>query len=151
MPNTIDLSPFKAGSATFSGSAPLALTINGLAANAPTYVEFQVRPTNPARLRGDITDRDSLVRGMEGCSQVYHLAAYAKNWARDPRTFDEMNIQGMRNVFDAAARQGVQRVVWTSTMLTFGPTPRGGRPQSMVAKTSPPDRPAPVTRNRRPR
>lgn len=76
-------------------------------------------------VRGDITDRDLLVRGMEGCSQVYHLAAYAKNWARDPATFDAMNIQGMRNVFDAAARQGVQRVVWTSTMLTFGPTPPG--------------------------
>jgi len=76
-------------------------------------------------VRGDITDRDSLVRGMEGCSQVYHLAAYAKNWARNPATFDAMNIQGMRNVFDAAARQGVQRVVWTSTMLTFGPTPPG--------------------------
>lgn len=76
-------------------------------------------------VRGDITDRDSLVRGMEGCSQVYHLAAHAKNWARDPAIFDAMNIQGMRNVFDAAARQGVERVVWTSTMLTFGPTPRG--------------------------
>jgi farnesol dehydrogenase len=36
-----------------------------------------------------------------------------------------MNVQGMRNVFDAAAKQGVERVVWTSTMLTFGPTPRG--------------------------
>ena len=50
VPNNMDLSPFKAGSATFSGSAPLALTINGLTPNAPTYVEFQLRPTNPARL-----------------------------------------------------------------------------------------------------
>jgi farnesol dehydrogenase len=76
-------------------------------------------------VRGDITDRDSLVRGMEGCSQVYHLAACAKNWARDPTIFHEMNVQGMRNVFDAAVTRAVQRVVWTSTMLTFGPTPRG--------------------------
>lgn len=76
-------------------------------------------------VRGDISDRQSLIRGMEGCSQVYHLAAYAKNWARDRSTFYEMNVQGMRNVFDAAAQQGVERVVWTSTILTFGPTPRG--------------------------
>lgn len=76
-------------------------------------------------VRGDITDRDSLVRGMEGCSKVYHLAACAKNWARDPEVFYEMNVQAVRNVFDAAAKQGVERVVWTSTMLTFGPTPRG--------------------------
>lgn len=76
-------------------------------------------------VRGDITDRDSLLRGMEGCDRVYHLAAYAKNWARDPATFFELNVQAVRNVFDAAAQQGVKRVVWTSTMVTFGPTPPG--------------------------
>jgi len=76
-------------------------------------------------VRGDITDRESLLRGMEGCTRVFHLAAYAKNWARDKQTYFDMNVQGMRNVFDAAAQQGVQRVVWTSTSLTLGPTPRG--------------------------
>ena len=76
-------------------------------------------------VRGDITDRDSLVRGMEGCAQVYHLAAYAKNWAPDPRIFFQMNVEGMRNVFDAAAQRGVERVVWTSTVVTLGPTPAG--------------------------
>lgn len=76
-------------------------------------------------VRGDITDRESLVRAMEGCRWVYHLAAYAKNWAPDPKIFYEMNIQGLRNVLDAAAEQGVERVVWTSTSLTLGPTPPG--------------------------
>lgn len=76
-------------------------------------------------VRGDITDRDSLLRGMEGCDRVYHLAAYAKNWAPDPATYDRMNIEGMHNVFDAAEKLGVRRVVWTSTQITFGPTPRG--------------------------
>ena len=77
-------------------------------------------------VRGDVADRDSLLRAMEGCSQVYHLAAYAKNWARDPQTSFAVNVQGMRNVFDAAAQLGVQRVVWTSTCLTLGPSPPGG-------------------------
>ena len=84
-------------------------------------------------VRGDITDRESLLRGMEGCSQVYHLAAYAKNWAPDPKTFFEMNVQGMRNVFDAAAQLGVQRVVWTSTCLTLGPS----RPGEVVDEDTP--------------
>ena len=76
-------------------------------------------------VRGDITDADSLVAGMEGCSHVFHLAAYAKNWAPDRQTYFEMNVQAVRNVFDAARRHDVGRVVWTSTMLTFGPTPPG--------------------------
>jgi nucleoside-diphosphate-sugar epimerase len=76
-------------------------------------------------VRGDITDRDSLQRGMEGCRHVFHLAAYAKNWAPDPQTFVTMNVEGVRNVFDVAARRGVERVVWTSSIATFGPTARG--------------------------
>ncbi len=76
-------------------------------------------------VRGDITDADSLRRGMEGCRYVFHLAAYAKNWAKDPKTFFDVNVQGMRNVFDTAEELGVQRVVWTSTFVTFGPTRPG--------------------------
>ncbi len=76
-------------------------------------------------VRGDILDRDSLLRGMEGCSRVFHLAAYAKNWAPDPRTFYRMNVEGTRHVFGAARQLGVNRVVWTSSIVTFGPTPRG--------------------------
>jgi len=76
-------------------------------------------------VRGDITDRDSLLRAMKGCGRVFHLAAYAKNWARDRTTFHRSNVEGMRNVFHAAAEHAVERVVWTSTIATFGPTPRG--------------------------
>ncbi len=73
-------------------------------------------------VRGDLSDRDSLARGMEGCRYVFHLAAYAKNWAPDRQTFFDINVGGMQNVFDAARQQGIERVVWTSTHLTLGPT-----------------------------
>jgi farnesol dehydrogenase len=76
-------------------------------------------------VRGDITDRDSLLRAMDGATHVFHLAAYAKNWAPDPGVFWTMNVLGARNVFDAAAQLEIERVVWTSTMLTFGPTRPG--------------------------
>jgi nucleoside-diphosphate-sugar epimerase len=74
---------------------------------------------------GDILDRKSLEKGMEGCHQVFHLAAYAKNWAKDPKIFFEQNVGGMRNVFDTAAALGVERIVFTSTIVAFGPTPPG--------------------------
>ncbi|MFZ5831439.1 MAG: NAD-dependent epimerase/dehydratase family protein [Planctomycetota bacterium] len=74
---------------------------------------------------GDITETDSLQRGIAGCSHVFHLAAYAKNWAPDPHTFHVMNVEGMRNVFEAAAGANVERVVWTSTCVTLGPSPPG--------------------------
>jgi nucleoside-diphosphate-sugar epimerase len=73
-------------------------------------------------VQGDIMNLDSLVAGMQDCTHVFHLAAYAKNWAPDPKTFYDHNVIGMRNVFDAARQTGIQRVVWTSTIVTFGPT-----------------------------
>jgi len=76
-------------------------------------------------VRGDITDRDSLARAMAGSTHVFHLAAYAKNWARDPETYYELNVRAMLGVFDVARELGVQRVVWTSTQLTLGPTRPG--------------------------
>lgn len=74
---------------------------------------------------GDITDPASLQRGMAGCRCVFHLAAYAKNWAHDPQTYERLNVQGMLNVFEAARREQVERVVWTSSIVTCGPTPPG--------------------------
>jgi nucleoside-diphosphate-sugar epimerase len=80
---------------------------------------------NVRLMNGDITDRKSLRRGMAGCSQVYHLAGYAKNWARDPKAYMDVNVGGLCNVCDVAAELKVERVVWTSTLLTFGPTKPG--------------------------
>jgi farnesol dehydrogenase len=72
---------------------------------------------------GDLLDLNSLKSAMAGCSQVYHLAAYAKNWSRDSSIFFKYNVDGTKNVFEAAKSNRVERVVLTSTIVTFGPTP----------------------------
>jgi len=76
-------------------------------------------------VQGDIMNRESLIAGMKDCTHVFHLAAYAKNWAPEQKIFYDHNVIGMRNVFEAARQSGVQRVIWTSTIVTFGPTPPG--------------------------
>jgi len=78
-----------------------------------------------ACVQGDIADAASLREGMRGCRYVFHLAAYSKNWAPDRRIFFTQNVDGMRNVFHAAKDTGVERVVFTSTIVTFGPTAPG--------------------------
>ena len=47
---------------------------------------------------GDLMDYESLRKAMEGCTQVYHLAAYAKKWAKDSKTFYQNNLEGLCNV-----------------------------------------------------
>jgi nucleoside-diphosphate-sugar epimerase len=74
---------------------------------------------------GDLENCDSIRRGMEGCQQVYHLAAYAKNWARDSSVYYRSNVDGLCDVCEIAKSLGVERMVITSTIVTCGPPASG--------------------------
>lgn len=71
---------------------------------------------------GDITDAVSVEQAIKGCSDVFHMAAYAKPTAKDPGVFHRVNVEGTRNVLEAAMKEGVKRVVFTSSAGTFGVT-----------------------------
>ncbi len=71
---------------------------------------------------GGLEQRDAIRKGMEGCQQVYHLAAYAKNWARDSAVYYRSNVEGFCDVCEVARSLGVERVVFASTILTCSPS-----------------------------
>ena len=62
--------------------------------------------------------RDSLDRAMKGVRRVFHVAADYRLWARNPAEIYESNVDGTRRLFEVAARAGVERVVYTSTVAT---------------------------------
>ncbi|MEZ5833104.1 MAG: NAD-dependent epimerase/dehydratase family protein [Dongiaceae bacterium] len=64
---------------------------------------------------GSITDSAAVAHAVEGCERIFHLAANPNLWARDPKSFDEVNHQGTRRMLEAAQKSGVQRFVYTST------------------------------------
>lgn len=70
--------------------------------------------------RGDVRDdAPTLARAMAGCSHVVHGAAlvYAdEGWP----TIEAVNVQGTRNVLEAAAAAGVGRVVHISSVAVYG-------------------------------
>jgi len=76
-------------------------------------------------VQGDVTDIESIRQGMRDCPYVISLAGYAKNYAKDPSVYVKINIEGMRNVFTVAKEQKVEKIVWTSTIVSFGPTRKG--------------------------
>ena len=71
-------------------------------------------------VRGDLRDPESLTRAVEGCGVVYHVAADYRLWARDPEEMFRSNVEGTRNLLDAGRRNGVERVVYTSTVGCIG-------------------------------
>jgi farnesol dehydrogenase len=73
-------------------------------------------------VRGELSDLWSLRDAAAGCERVFHVAGYAKNWSRDPRTFGRVNVDGLRHLLEAASSEGVRRVVVTSSSVTLGPS-----------------------------
>jgi len=71
---------------------------------------------------GDILNLESVKNAVTGCDGVFHLAAYAHNWARNPKTFFDVNVGGFRNILEASLDSSVKRVVFTSSALTIGPS-----------------------------
>ncbi len=74
-------------------------------------------------VRGDITDRGALARGMEGCEQVSHLAAAYSFWLADPRVYRRVNVEGTRAVMECALEAGARKVVHVSSVVVFGKPP----------------------------
>ena len=77
------------------------------------------------RFAGDLRDRTSLDRALEGVQRVFHVAADYRLWARDPREIHESNVTGTQNLLDAARRAGVEKFIYTSTVATIA-VPREG-------------------------
>jgi dihydroflavonol-4-reductase len=78
-------------------------------------------------MEGDLTDASSLQRAAQGCDALFHVAADYRLGARDPSQLYRANVDGTRNVLDAARRGGVQRIVYTSSVATIG-IPGDGTP-----------------------
>jgi len=69
---------------------------------------------------GDICDRGSLLRAVEGCRGIFHCAALYSFWCPDPAVIYRTNVEGTVNVMEAALQAGVGRVVYTSSACTVG-------------------------------
>jgi dihydroflavonol-4-reductase len=78
---------------------------------------------------GDLTQVDSLRAALAGCDALFHVAADYRLGARDPAQLYRANVDGTRNVLDAARAAGVRRVVYTSSVGTVG-IPKDGTPGS---------------------
>ena len=79
-----------------------------------------VKDLDAELVRGDLRDASSVARAMAGCGLVFHVAADYRLWVRDPSEMFRSNVDGTRNVMDAARQAGVERVVYTSTVGCIG-------------------------------
>ncbi len=95
-------------------------------------VRALVRPSSRLReldaevATGDLRDPRSLERAVAGCGVLFHVAADYRLWARDPQELYRSNLDGTRNILEAARNAGIERVVYTSTVGCIG-IPKGSQ------------------------
>ena len=71
-------------------------------------------------VEGDLANDGSLQQGIAGCDWVFHVAALYSYWGHPPEAFTQTNVEGTRRVLEAARREGVARVVYTSSIAALG-------------------------------
>jgi dihydroflavonol-4-reductase len=75
---------------------------------------------NADRVVGDLRDPASIEKALSGCDVVFHVAADYRLWVLDPDEMYRSNVEGTRCLLEAARKQGVRRVVYTSSVATMG-------------------------------
>jgi dihydroflavonol-4-reductase len=96
------------------------LTQRGQSVRALCRAGSQVRELDVEIARGDLREPESLRSAVRGCQVVYHVAADYRLWTKHPAEMYASNVEGTRNLLDAAAQAGVERIVYTSTVGCIG-------------------------------
>jgi dihydroflavonol-4-reductase len=72
-------------------------------------------------VEGDMRDKPSMTRAMQGARYLFHVAADYRLWARDPNEIVRNNLEGTRATMEAAREAGVEKIVYTSSVATLKP------------------------------
>jgi UDP-glucose 4-epimerase len=102
-------------------------------AEVGTVLGMARRPFDPraegwekvAYRRGDILDRGALAALFDGADVAVHLAFAIFGSHEETR---KINLEGTRNVFEAAIQAGVRRLVYASSVAAYGFYPENPQP-----------------------
>jgi len=71
---------------------------------------------------GDITDKDSIRKAMQGVDGVFHIAALYQLGIRDRKMAESINVEGTRNVLELMRELDIKKGVYTSSLAVFSDT-----------------------------
>ena len=94
---------------------------------------------NFERVNGDVADRAICAKAMRGCDWCFHVAASYHLWLRDYAPMYAANVEGTRNIIEAAVEAGCSRIVYTSTVGCIG------LPKAVNGIVTPTDEETPVS------
>lgn len=69
---------------------------------------------------GDVLDPETLLPAMQGIEVIFHAAGVVDYWKQGKERMYQVNVEGTRNVMEAALKSRVDRVVHTSSTAAMG-------------------------------
>ena len=69
---------------------------------------------------GDVLEPETLPPAMQGIDVIFHAAGVVDYWNQGVERMYQVNVEGTRNVMEAALRSGVERVVYVSSTAAMG-------------------------------
>lgn len=81
--------------------------------------------TDAEVVRGDVLSREDCKRATDGVDTIFHAAAIYKSYMEDPTPMYDVNLRGTFNVLEAGRRNGVERTVYTASIVSLGRPPVG--------------------------
>ena len=94
-------------------------------------------------IEGDIRDRKTLDRAVQGVSAIFHQAALASVPASvaDPVTAHDVNVNGTISVLESARAAGIKRVVFAASSASYGDNPLSPKLETMCPVSISPSSP----------
>jgi nucleoside-diphosphate-sugar epimerase len=80
----------------------------------------EIREWGAEVILGSVTDMDVVRQAVEGAEVVHHVAAAFREMDVPERHYYEVNVEGTRNVLQAALDAGVRKVIYCSTCGVHG-------------------------------
>jgi len=96
---------------------------------------------------GALEDATSLADALAGCGALFHVAADYRLFVSNPDTMYRANVDGTRALMEAALAQGVERIVYTSSVATLG-IDSGGAPANETTPSTLDDMIGPYKRSK---
>jgi len=93
----------------------------GLPGSTTKYIEHD----DVEIVLGDITIPESIQKAAEGVDILIHVAGDTSFWKKLFKRQRKINVEGVRNVMDAALKSKVQKVIHTATVDSIGYNPNG--------------------------
>jgi dihydroflavonol-4-reductase len=69
---------------------------------------------------GRLEEPESLESALQDCENLFHVAADYRLWVPKPAEMYRTNVEGTRNIMNAALKSGVKKIIYTSSVATLG-------------------------------